>query len=256
MKSCITSVTLFLLAIVCIAPGCEKKTDEYGSDKLSDYVDMQVGKYILYQLDSTVFINFGQKDTVHTYYAKDVVDAEITDGLGRKSFRIIRYQRDTASSENSWVASLTYFVTPTREAIELSENNFRYVKLKLPVQEGYDWRGNGYLPANPYKDVFPFSNDEDIQEWNYVYENVNTPIDINSKNYDSTISVFQVGDSVNVPITFPDGIAYRNYWIEKYAKGIGLIYREMVMWEYQPPAGANAGYKQGFGLKMTILDHN
>src|SRR5437660_1627405 len=75
---------------------------------------------------------------------------------------------------------------------------------------------------------------------------------------DSTIYVFflQIDESLNVPIPSPDVSASRNYWIEKYARGIGLVYKEVVMWEYQPSSGPNPGYFNGFGLKMTILDHN
>jgi hypothetical protein len=68
--------------------------------------------------------------------------------------------------------------------------------------------------------------------------------------------VLQVADSSNVPIEFPDGLAYKNYWIEQYAKNVGLIYKEVVMWEYQPPNSGNPGFTSGFGLKMTIIDHN
>ena len=58
------------------------------------------------------------------------------------------------------------------------------------------------------------------------------------------------------PIEFPDGLAYRNYWTETYAKNIGLIYKEVVMWEYQPPNSGNPGFRSGFGIKLTIIDHN
>ena len=40
---------------------------------------------------------------------------------------------------------------------------------------------------------------------------------------------------------------------EFYAKGIGMVSQELVMWEYQP---RNGGYKVGFGVKHTMLNHN
>ena len=79
---------------------------------------------------------------------------------------------------------------------------------------------------------------------------------INDNVYDSTVSVIQVADSSNVPIVFPDGLAYKNYWLEQYAKNVGLVYKEVWMWEYQPPNSGNPGYTTGFGLRMSILDHN
>jgi DNA modification methylase len=42
------------------------------------------------------------------------------------------------------------------------------------------------------------------------------------------------------------------YSIEKYANGIGLVYKEMIMWDYQPSSAS----KTGFGIKLTMIDHN
>jgi hypothetical protein len=136
----------------------------------------------------------------------------------------------------------------------LSENNFRYIKLTTPIRDGRSWRGNGYLPDNPYHDLFDFSNDEDIQDWDYTYQDVGTSLTFNNKTYENTISVLQIADSANLPIQA--GVpASKTYWIEKYAKGVGLVYKEVEIWEYQPPTNV-AGYRHGYGLKLTIIDHN
>ncbi len=236
---------------------CEKKTDSPFEGSLNEYLPLQVGKYIRYQLDSTVYIHFGQRDTVISYEAKDVVEEEITDNAGRQGFRVVRYLRDAGSAEDTeWTSALAYRVTPTRESIEILEDNLKFQKLRIPLKDGYHWHGNSFLPYSPYYTVYQFSNDEDIDIWDYTYHNVNQPTLIDGKQFDNTVTVIQVADSVNVPITYPDGLAYRNYWVEQYAKGIGLIYKEVAMWEYQPPNGGNPGYKTGFGIKMTILDHN
>ena len=218
---------------------------------------MEVGKFITYRLDSILFVNFGQKDTIVSYQAKDLVSELFKDNLGRDAYRIVRYQRDFASTnESDWTPVMTYTVIPERETIELVENNLRFQKLKLPVREGFSWHGNTFLPGNPYEYFSQFSNDEDMPFWDYTYQNVDLPLSINNFNFDSTITIHQIADSVNVPITEPDGLAYKNYWIEQYAKHIGLVYREQIMWEYQPPNGSIPGYKSGFGIIMTILDHN
>ena len=218
---------------------------------------LQPGKYIHYRLDSMRFIDFGQRDTVVSYDARDVIDAEVTDNLGRPTFRVVRYLRDLSSTnDEDYVAKLTYFVTPTREVVEVLEENLKFQKLRLPVNNGFNWHGNSYLPSTPYFELYQFSNDEDINLWDYTYTGVNEPATVNDNIYDSTVTVVQVADSSNVPIEFPDGLAYRNYWTETYAKNIGLIYKEVVMWEYQPPNSGNPGFRSGFGLKLSIIDHN
>jgi len=218
---------------------------------------LQTGKYIHYRLDSMRFIDFGQRDTVVSYDAKDVVDGELTDNLGRQTFRVMRYLRDISSTnDEDYSVKLTYFITPTRESVELQEENLKFQKLRLPVNNGFNWHGNSFLPAAPYYQIYQFSNDEDISVWDYTYTNVNEQVTINDNTYDSTVTVLQVADSSNVPIEFPDGLAYRNYWTETYAKNVGLIYKEVVMWEYQPPNSGNPGFRSGFGIKLTIIDHN
>jgi len=245
------------IAISFVALSCRKQTGTVETAPLDSYLPLQVGKYIRYRLDSTLFINFGQTDTVRSYDAKDVVDGQITDNEGRPVYRIVRYLRDLNSIvEKDYSEDLTYWITPTKTSIELSENNLRFMKLKLPVTEGFNWHGNSFLPVTPYYEYFQFSNDEDIALWNYTYQDVNTSALINDNVYDSTVSVIQVADSSNVPIVFPDGLAYKNYWLEQYAKNVGLVYKEVWMWEYQPPNSGNPGYTTGFGLRMSILDHN
>jgi hypothetical protein len=248
--------TLILLSVFIIF-ACKKRNDTVNTAQLIEYMPLQTGKYIHYRLDSMRFIDFGQRDTVVSYDAKDVVDGELTDNLGRPTFRIVRYLRDVASTnEEDYIAHLTYYVTPTKESIEVQEENLKFQKLRLPVTNGFNWHGNSFLPATPYYEIYQFSNDEDINLWDYTYSYVGEPVTINDVTYDSTATVVQVADSSNVPIEFPDGLAYRNYWTEIYARNIGLVYKEVVMWEYQPPNSGNPGFRSGFGLKMSIIDHN
>jgi hypothetical protein len=256
MKKCfipvITAVVLFLSVQL---TGCDKKNDNFSNDAVTDYVNLQTGKYIIYRLDSTSFINFGQKDTTVSYQAKEVVEGEVTDNLGRPGWRIVRYLRAlNSTNEQDWQPILTYQVIPAGQNLEVNEANFRTLKLVTPVNNGRTWQGNGWLPDNLYQDLFEFSNDEDIQTWQFTYQDVGTTATYNNKNYDSTLTVVQIADSTNLPLEFGRP-GSKTYWVEKYAKNIGLVYREVEMWEYQPATSVPA-YRHGFGLKMTIIDHN
>jgi hypothetical protein len=255
MKNPVTSIISGSLLAWALLSGCEKKNDGFTSDPVNDYMNLRVGKYIRYTLDSTRYVDFGTRDTIVSYQAKDTVVDTYTDNTNRQGFMVVRYLRDANSSnESDWVPNITYTVFPSRNNIEINEENFRYVKLALPVTEGFSWKGNGFLPTNPYEDMFEFSNDEDIQTWDYTYQDVGFPLNLNNQNYDSTISILQMADSVNVGV--PNAPASKTYWIEKYAKNIGLVYKYVEMWEYQPPNPPLSGYRHGFGIRMTILDHN
>ncbi len=49
--------------------------------------------------------------------------------------------------------------------------------------------------------------------------------------------------------------AARSLSTDKFAKNIGLVYQEYILWEYQPNPGSSA-YKIGFGVKRTMIDRN
>jgi hypothetical protein len=328
---------------------CTKKTDEFTSEPLSDYVSPQVGKYIVYRLDSTVFTNFGTTKEVHSYQEKHVVDAEITDAAGRKGYRVYRFIRDAAGT-NPWAPAGSYFIVPNDKTIEFVENNLRFLRLALPLKQGFSWMGNQFLPSEPYSGLYGFNNDNSMYDWEYTIDSVNTTFKMgatvipdvikitgvdNKNNIPDTVdvingktakisdtskTVFLRGsatetitidaakpalpgalkiynradkpaklDTIVIPVkgaklfdyvnnrwTFgyfdsrgqrKDSVdfnlvpqASRYLFVEKYAKGIGMVYQELTMWEYQfipdPNKPDNLGYFVGFGVKREMIDHN
>ncbi|HLX67431.1 MAG TPA: hypothetical protein VKR41_10560 [Puia sp.] len=238
---------------------CKKTISFQGNVLTNYYIPLQVGKYITYRMDSLNFYFYGQNDTITSYLAKDSVEQETVDGTGAKVWLVTRYLSDTTGL--FWSPSMTYVVSPSSSAIDVSEDNLRFVKLGFPMDQGFSWTGNTYLPYNPYQDLFSYSdyNNLDLSTWNYVYTQVNQPFTVgNGTTFDSATTILQIADSTNVPITNPGAFAANTYWSETYAKHIGMIYRYTVMWEYQPPTpdGSQAGYKIGFGLTMSIVGHN
>ncbi|HEY9663211.1 MAG TPA: hypothetical protein V6C65_32600, partial [Allocoleopsis sp.] len=76
-------------------------------------------------------------------------------------------------------------------------------------------------------------------------------------NYTDVYTVEEADESFNVPITSPGSYGSKSRSVEKYAKAIGLVYREYELWEYQPNTGGTGGpYKTGFGITMWMIDHN
>lgn len=234
---------------------CKKTTEKIYNEPLSDYLPLQSGKYITYRIDSTVFTNFGRIMEIHSYQVKHVVDSQITDNLGRPSYRVFRYTRDTAGTQ-PWVPTGTYFITPLSADVELIEDNLRFIKLVLPIQQNYTWKGNANLPLNPYESLFNFSIDVGIQDWDFTYKNLDSTLSFAGNNYSNVWTIEEANDSINVPITNLSAYASKTRSVDKYAKNIGLVYREYVLWEYQPDPNGPSGYQVGFGIKMWMIDHN
>ncbi|MBS1737754.1 MAG: hypothetical protein JSS98_14290 [Bacteroidetes bacterium] len=228
---------------------CKKQIDVLNTNPVADYFPLQVGNYINYNLDSTLYVNFGQTQIIASYQVQDRVDALITDNLGRPTYRIIRYQRKTDA--DPWVANNTFMATPSENDLEYVENNLRFIKLHAPVMQDFSWKGNRYINTTGIDPDLRYMDD-----WDYVYDSVGYPLKINTLQFDSTIKVFERNQfDGDPPSPTSTGYAEKTYSIEKYAKGVGLIYREFLHWEYQPPSSPFPGYT-GYGVKLTITGHN
>ena len=244
------SKLFFLITILTalIFASCKKSSDVLPVASINDYAPFTVGKYITYNLDSTVFINFGTKDTVVKYQVKHVVDAQITDNLGRPAYRIIRYIRKTAA--NPWNPDNTFMAVPTDFAMEFVENNMRFLKLKAPVRDGFSWKGNSYIDTYSLN-----SNVKYLADWDYIYDSVNIKKTVGTFTLDSTLHVAQRDEVIGNPAD-ANSYSERNFSSENYAKGLGLVYRNFLHVEYQPARPGVGAYRIGYGVKMTMIDHN
>jgi len=228
-----------VLASVIIFSACKKTVEEYPAPPLSDYFPLTVGKYITYSLDSTVYYtNFGTTAAIKSYQVKFVVDAQITDGLGRPAYRIVRYIRSSPTA--AFVADNTFMAVNTGTSIEFIENNLRFLKLKAPIQQDYTWKGNAYINTNSQVPYLKFYDD-----WDYYYDSLYMPAKIGAITVDSTIKVAEIDDQTAIDRTFSEA---------KYAKGIGLVYRNFLYWN---KGNANGTYSDAsYGVLMKMIDHN
>jgi hypothetical protein len=240
-------IGFLLLSLLFIS--CKKESIIYNSESINEYFPLTIGKTITYQLDSTLFTNFGQGDTVVSYQAQDVVTEQTTDNLGRPAYLIVRYLRQ--DSTQNWTPNNTFMAIPTGNSIEYVENNLRFLKLEMPIRQGFSWNGNSYIDTySVYSDLQYMAN------WDYTYDSLYTPLTINSVTIDSTIEVAErnefLGEDPSNPAT---QYAEQTYSVEKYGKGIGLIYRDFVHWEYQGSQSIEPGYT-GYGITLSMLNHN
>jgi hypothetical protein len=246
-----------LLVIIFAGSSCSNKTEQFEAEPVTDYLNPQVGKYITYRVDSLVYTDFGRNFEYHKYQQKHVIDAQITDLLGRVSFRVFRYIRDTAGLQ-SWQPDGSYMITPLQDHVEIIEDNLRFVRLQFPVREGYSWKGNHYLPTNPYEYISTDNSyDDAMADWDYIYDHFDNSIAYRNKVYTDVWTVESADESFNVPVVIPDSYGSKIRSVDKYSKNIGLVYREYELWEYQPNIGQPGGpFKTGFGLTMWMIDHN
>ena len=258
----LSTICLSLLSVLLVALFSCNKKEVFATEALNDYVPLTPGKYITYRLDSMVFTSFGRVTEIHKYQVKHVIDSKITDNQGRPSYRIYKFIRDSVNTSSwtpsqPWINAGTYYITPLDDQLELIEDNLRIIKLHLPIREGYTWKGNRFLPTDPYNPVYTFSNDDNMATWDFNYDSFLPAFSYRGINYSNVYSIEQTDEAFNVPITVPTAYAAKSRSVERYSKAIGLIYRELELWEYQPNTGGSGGpYKTGFGITMWMIDHN
>jgi hypothetical protein len=247
---------LFMAVIGFWLSSCTETKTELQSPPLASYFPTTVGKYITYRIDSTIPTQFGADTTVRSYRVRDTYDAEITDGLGRKAYRVFRSISNVTGTV-PYVANNTFSATPVGEDwVEWNENNLRFMKLRFPMQEGFVWRGNSFIDASSLNSPVRY-----MADWEYAYQNVGEPFTVNGKTYANTVTILQRDE------VLPEGPFNKqfykqwNFSIEVYAEGIGLIYKNFDHKVWQPPVpppDARVGYWEdgSYRVVLSIIDHN
>lgn len=253
-----------ILAFLLFFLSCNK-TETLQTMTLEEMYPLKIGKFITYRLDSMVFVNAGKTLETHKYQVKHVIEQEVKDNQNRPSWRVVTYLNDSTAS-GPWISNGTYIVTPVDKQLEIFENNLRVIKIHLPAREGYKWNGNSYLPNRPYNPDFPISIDGNMSLWEFNYETINNSEKINNVTLPDVTTISHIDVSENVPLKSDTVFASRELSLEKYAKNIGLVYREFELWENQPrprtsgaPPNVITSYdpvRIGFGVKMWMINKN
>lgn len=198
----IVSLALFMLV------SCKKKAPEDPPDVGYDYAPTTLGKYVVYDVDSTVYDDFNMDTTYYKYRIKEKLEETFIDNQGREAIKLVRYIKkynDTVSYDNiPWTIKDVWNYTKTNTTLEVVEEDIRFTKLIFPVNDDAIWNGNAH---------------NTIGEWDYTYDYIDKTEIINGTKFDNVLLVIQRKDKNNV--------LHREYFIEKYAKTVGLVYREI-----------------------------
>ena len=240
---------LILVAATLFMAACNKKTAVVNDEKIESYWPLQTGKYITYQLDSLVYINFGKKDTTISYQVKYETDELMNETASEKTYRVLRYIRK--SSNQSWTPEAAFAATQTNNQIRFLENGLMFIKLQSPVKNGFSWKGNALIETSSANSLVRY-----LDNWTYIYASVGLAEKLSNNEMVQTLTVNQ-RDEVIGQADNPDSYSEINYAQEKYAKGIGMVYRKFLHKEYQPGTGSGGYVAEGsYGVTYTMIDHN
>jgi hypothetical protein len=238
-------LTVSVIAIFCHA--CDEKLADLSSQDAAAYYSLQVGKYMIYEVDSVIFF-----ETIDDVYKHWQVKEEIVDTFydleNLLNYRIERSRRPDASVP--WQMLDVWSVRIKNANIERDENNLRFIKLADPVLHHKSWDGTAYLGDLA---ELPFERECDrlsfLEGWDYTYTSVDSGATIGGIFYDSIITVLQQGD---------DNLIELNYAIEVYAKGVGLVQKQFYHYTSQNTDDIPWEFKAecGYTYTMTLIERN
>jgi len=211
-------ITLFF--IIAGVLSCTKHKTEAPPDLGYDYYPAKIGSYIIYDVDSIVYRQIPTQDTLKfKFQIKEKLDTLFTDNQGRPTIKIIRYKKkyDSAIPYNqmSWTLQDVWMANKSKTDVEVVEENIRYTKLAFPAKLNGTWNGTAHADTNAVN--------------TYTYTTYDAPASFGNLSFQKTLTVGQLSSAGVV-------ILYQNY-NEKYARNIGLIYKEITNYNYQDSHG-------------------
>lgn len=207
---------LFLLSLLF---SCKTQEDNYMADVGHDYLRLEVGKFIEYQVDSTVYDPTGDTSvTTVRSYLRDVIVDTLRDNVGQLLYKTERFhRRDTTAA---WDIEKVYTQSIQGNQGIVTEDNLRFIKLAFPIREFNSWDPLVHID----KELIITVAGETLQP----FRNNAWRSRILSASEPDTIGNFQFDDVLSLREADTDGestIDLRASY-EKYARGIGLVFRE------------------------------
>jgi hypothetical protein len=215
-----------IFAILVLFFSCKKDATVAPPDLGYNYYPGTIKSYIVYDVDSIVYRQV-QGDTLkYKFQIKEVMDTLITDNENRPTIKLIRYKKiynaTVPYSTMTWTLQDVWVANKTNSDVEVVEENIRYTKLAFPAKNGAVWNGTAHA---------------DTTEQDYNYTAYDVPLTLNGNSFTKTLTVQQY---YNVNLLY-----YQNYY-EQYARGVGLIYKQIVNYVYkQDASGVHPGVIAG-----------
>lgn len=206
-----------------LGTACEESVVEPPTDLGYGYFPMAVGDVAYYEMDSIVLrkqVGGVLFDSIRLEVEERLTDT-LRDAAGELWYRGERYDRRMGSEE--WRFRQSFLLRRDEQRAYRQEDNLEFVKLTFPLSDNGRWDGHVAFDEERIIEVAG----EPIKVflgWDYRYLAVGEPGSAGGLNYDEVVEV--------------EGADYetllnRRLALETYANGIGLIYREMEVFETQ-----------------------
>ncbi|MDF1673748.1 MAG: hypothetical protein P1U41_09590 [Vicingaceae bacterium] len=191
---------LLIIFIGVILFSCKKDSEDYVQPDIGQgYAGMELGKYVVYDVDSFFYDDFTATIDTSMFKIKEVVAESYIDLEGEEAFKINRYKKDNDTT--SWLLKDVWSAKLTSTNFQKTEENVRFVKLVFPVREGAMWNGNSM---------------NNLSSREYEFLSIDASESIGGNSLKKVLTVNQL-ENLN--------LIEQQQFLEKYAKSVGLVYK-------------------------------
>lgn len=215
-------VGLWMILLGCFA--CEQREIAAPRTDLGyDYFPLAIGRSWTYGMDSITLrpaIGAAAFDSVRLVVREALVDT-LRDAAGRLWYRGERYDRRVDST--GFRFAQTFLLRREDRRALRREDNLEFVKLVFPAEVGADW--DGHVAFDETRQIVVGGEPIPIYaDWDYRILSVDEPYAGPELTFDSVLTVQQAE---------ADGLLDFRAAHERYARGVGLVYRELTAFATQ-----------------------
>jgi hypothetical protein len=197
---------LALLMLIVLSLSCAKKKIPEPEKLLGlDYYPTNIGKFVEYEVDSTVYTDLPVTLKTYNYRIKEIITEQFTDNEGKPALKLERYIKFKSTTKPydsiPYVIKEVWMLNATNKSIQVNERDLRFTKLIFPIELNAAWNGNAL---------------NNLGEQLYTYNYVDKTETINNINLEKTLLVTEQDQKNLIEL---------HYSAEKYAKNIGLVER-------------------------------
>ncbi len=248
----ITKLLLGVFIAIAFFFACSESTvtEDLEVDYNYEYFPLEIGKYVTYQMDSTVYDPNGTELVYNStnFVREELVDT-FRDNQGRLSYVLERFEK--ANESDPWVIKDVWYATRGRFQAEVVEENLRLVKLVFPARLGVTWDATDFID----KEQSIVVAGETIAMF---------------KNWSSEILSFEKAEAIGT-LSFSDvmviehadeeNLIEKRFSMEKYAPEVGMVYRYVEILDTQciEDCGGLTWHEKaekGFILEQKVIDYN
>jgi len=246
---------IFSTLIILFTVRCTKQNDDISADKFKQqlaesyrYYPVKTGNSWTYQIDSIYYTdNLGtiDIDTVSGVYRETLTDTFRTDD-NNLVYRCIKEKKDVNSG--SWNIMWTYSLMPRERQLIRTEENTPLIDLIFPLNDQSSWDPCAYIDANA-NFLVRGKGIQIFKDWPDSYvKSINTENILGTER--EVVEIIDIEPDDNI-------ILYQSS-IRKYAKGLGMIYKEQSFFTTQKTELADSPWEEkaeiGFKSFQTLIE--